>query len=78
MPYNDMSGTALDSEITAPESHITDSGDGRGTPGPPEQTHGLNGVARPTAGSDVVLAQADQPSTTLVVQSGKTYLRNSW
>jgi Alginate lyase len=43
------------------------------TPEPPQQTHGLNGIARPAAGPDVVLTSADQAGTTLEVQSGKTY-----
>jgi hypothetical protein len=42
-------------------------------PASTQQTHGLNGVARPAAGPGVVLASSDQAGTTLMVQSGKTY-----
>ena len=78
----DRSGTG--SGVRTGGGHTTDPDGGRGgstarraggggTSGLTEQTHGLNGVARPTAGTNVVLASADQPSTTLVVQSGKIY-----
>jgi hypothetical protein len=73
MAYDETPGTVLDTDITAREAHVADIGNGSDAPGPSEQAHGLNGVARPASGSDVELAQADQPGTTLVVQSGKTY-----
>jgi hypothetical protein len=77
----DQSGTGTGGgtggDTTDPEGgtggSTTDHGGGGGTPVPTQQTHGLNGVARPTAGTNVVLAPADQASTRLVVQSGKTY-----